>query len=294
MGYGCPDDPTKPGWCDPRFGGLSNQLYRAAWQFQRYANPPGTSNFFTWFPVAATTAVRYHPNADCGSSAVRIQNKATAALYYYTPYQPNASALATMNGLGDSCSAYGNRNFWRFFRDWFGSPTGAEEPSATEASAVYRFWSDTFQGHFYTRSVNERNKVIDLYPDSVWRYEGARFGAFGRQVEGTTPVYRFWSDALKAHFYTPSARERDRVIANYPDHIWKYERIAFYAYSASSSVEGTVPVHRFWSPTFQNHFYTSSTPEANRVRANYPPSIWTYEGTTFRVDAKVPMEAVLP
>ncbi|MDG2497268.1 MAG: LysM peptidoglycan-binding domain-containing protein, partial [Aquiluna sp.] len=29
-----------------------------------------------------------------------------------------------MYGTGDSCSAYGNRNFWRFFHDWFGSPIG--------------------------------------------------------------------------------------------------------------------------------------------------------------------------
>ena len=48
-------------------------------------------------------------------------NQATANVYYYTPYQPNSTALAAGYGTGDSCSAYGNRNFYNYFTDWFGS-----------------------------------------------------------------------------------------------------------------------------------------------------------------------------
>ena len=50
-----------------------------------------------------------------------IKNKATAALYYYTPYVPNSAALGAGWGLGNSCSAYGNRNFYLYFTTWFGS-----------------------------------------------------------------------------------------------------------------------------------------------------------------------------
>ncbi len=46
-GYACPD--TAP--CDERYFGFYNQVYNAAKQFKRYSNPPGTSRFFTWFPV---------------------------------------------------------------------------------------------------------------------------------------------------------------------------------------------------------------------------------------------------
>ena len=60
----------------------------------------------------------------CGASPVYMQNKATTALYVYTPYQPNAAALANMYGTGDGCSAYGNRNFWSTFNNWFGSTIG--------------------------------------------------------------------------------------------------------------------------------------------------------------------------
>lgn len=136
MGYACPDDTTRPGWCDPAYAGLYNQVYRAAWQMKRYGNPPGTSNYFTWFPVGRTTAVLHHPNRDCGTRSVAITNKATAALYYYTPYTPNAAAMANLYGTGDACSSYGNRNFWRFYTDWFGSPTGPFTPVGNFESAA--------------------------------------------------------------------------------------------------------------------------------------------------------------
>ncbi|MCR2818053.1 hypothetical protein NQ166_04305 [Microbacterium sp. zg.Y1090] len=120
MGQGCPDTAA----CDSRYFGFFNQVYGAAWQLKRYANPPGTSNYFTWYAPGKTWNVRWHPNASCGSSPVYIANQATAALYYYTPYQPNAAALRAGYGEGDGCSSYGNRNFYQYFTDWFGSTQG--------------------------------------------------------------------------------------------------------------------------------------------------------------------------
>ncbi len=117
-GYACPD--TAP--CDERYYGFYNQVYNAAKQFKRYSNPPGTSRFFTWFPVGQTAQVRMHPNAACGTAPVAIKNQATAGLYYYTPYTPNASAMVNISSVGDSCSAYGNRNFWRIYNLWFKKP----------------------------------------------------------------------------------------------------------------------------------------------------------------------------
>jgi putative cell wall-binding protein len=117
-GYACPDTAD----CDANYAGFYNQVYWAAYQFKRYGNPPGTSNYFTWYKVdGSASAVRYHPNAACGSSQVVIRNKATAALYYYTPYQPNQAAI---NGSPDTCSAFGNLNFYSIYSRWFGNPVG--------------------------------------------------------------------------------------------------------------------------------------------------------------------------
>jgi hypothetical protein len=119
MGYACPDTAA----CDAAYFGFFNQVYSAASQFIRYGVNPSS-----WRYRPGAVAVQYHPNAACGSTVVNIQNKATAALYNYTPYQPNAAAMANLGGTGDACSSYGNRNFWVYFSDWFGSPTGKINP----------------------------------------------------------------------------------------------------------------------------------------------------------------------
>ena len=117
-GYGCPD--TAP--CDAEYYGFFNQVYSAARQFKRYARD---SNLFS-YRAFRNNYIQYNPNAGCGGSQVYIENQATAGLYNFTPYQPNASALNNLYGSGDACGAYGNRNFWRLYRDWFGSTSSNE------------------------------------------------------------------------------------------------------------------------------------------------------------------------
>ena len=112
MGYGCPDTAD----CDADYYGFFNQVDSAAWQFRHYINHP---EYFTY--DVGNNYIPYNPNSSCSGTTINIQNQSTAALYNYTPYQPNAAALANLYGSGDACSAYGNRNFWRYFNNWFGS-----------------------------------------------------------------------------------------------------------------------------------------------------------------------------
>ena len=113
MGMACPD--TAP--CDSAYSGLARQIISGVGQLKnykagRFARQPGVQY------------VQYNPNASCGGTNVNVRNYATAALYNYTPYQPNPAALANIGGLGNSCSSYGNRNFWAYYSNWFGSPVG--------------------------------------------------------------------------------------------------------------------------------------------------------------------------
>jgi hypothetical protein len=117
MGQSCPD--TAP--CDPAFAGFYNQVSGAAWQIRHYINHPDWFNYKS----GVTRYVLYNPNSACGGTNVYIENSATAALYNYTPYQPNAGALSNLYGTAN-CGAYGNRNFWRLFNDWFGSTIGPD------------------------------------------------------------------------------------------------------------------------------------------------------------------------
>jgi uncharacterized protein with LGFP repeats len=126
-GYGCPDSTSV---CDATYNGFYNQVYKAAWALQRYTMPPGTGpgtdyySVYSAYPVGRSTSILYqdpYSNSSCGTKTVTVKNKATHSLYYYTPYTPNSAALAAGWGTGDSCSAYGNRNFFLYFTSWFGS-----------------------------------------------------------------------------------------------------------------------------------------------------------------------------
>lgn len=116
MGFNCPD--TAP--CDSGSAGFFTQVYGAARQMQVYME----GRYFNWYAPGKTWNILYNPTTSCGSGPVYVANKATAALYYYTPYQPNAAALAAGYGEAKPCGAYGNRNFYNYFTDWFGSTQG--------------------------------------------------------------------------------------------------------------------------------------------------------------------------
>lgn len=124
-GYGCPDSAP----CDSDYYGLTNQIRWAARMFRAIMDDSPT-----WYTpyVLGNNQIPWHPDTGrCGYSTVNIQNRATKALYNYTPYRPNQAALNAGYGLGDSCSSYGNRNFYLYFKDWFGS-THTSTPYAFE------------------------------------------------------------------------------------------------------------------------------------------------------------------
>lgn len=93
---------------------------------------------------------------------------------------------------------------------------------------VHRFWSERFKAHFYTVKPSEHDKLIGAYAE-VWAHEGVAFYAYpeGRQPPATMPVYRFWSDNLKTHFYTVSEAEKAKLIDRFSN-IWRFEGIAWY------------------------------------------------------------------
>jgi hypothetical protein len=148
MGYACPD--TAP--CAAKYFGFYNQIYSAASQFKRYTDP--ASNFWASKPVGVRQPILYHPNADCGTKRVTIENAATHALYIYTPYTPNAAALANLSGTGDSCSSYGNSNFWEYYQYWFNAEDNLSYDIAELGGAVTNAWGDLQNESTCTATAN--------------------------------------------------------------------------------------------------------------------------------------------
>ena len=157
-GYGCPDTAA----CSSKYYGLKNQIRNAASMFRTVLDG-GWSNY----PVG-NNYIQYSPNAACGGSVVNIRNRATSALYRYTPYQPNAAALAAGYGTA-SCGAYGNRNFYLYFQDWFGGIT-------SEA---------------YENFITPRYMKLTKKTDRVNTFTGAYFDTLesGRILKYTTKIF---------------------------------------------------------------------------------------------------------
>ncbi len=130
MGFACPDN----GSCDPAYYGFAKQVHQGARHLRGFFDVS-----LQYVPYrTGINYVQFSPNANCGGSNINILTRGTAALYSYTPYQPNGPALNNLYGSGDGCSAYGNRNFWRDFNDWFGNsiaPTYAWQ-YVTQSSSV--------------------------------------------------------------------------------------------------------------------------------------------------------------
>lgn len=154
MGFGCPDNvaPGAPA-CDPSFGSFAAQVYQAARHFRGYIDRPAG----WWIPFnTGVHSIAYNPEAHCGNSSVNIENRATAALYSYTPYQPNQAALDAGWGTAH-CGAYGNRNFYLYFTSWFGSTRDVFTP--LQMQRWMRVKQDT-----YKRAIGTGQTVDQLLP----------------------------------------------------------------------------------------------------------------------------------
>lgn len=147
-GYGCPDTAA----CSEKYYGLRNQIRNAASLFRVVMD--GNSSYY---PIG-NNYIQYNPNSACGGSVVNIQNLATSALYRYTPYQPNAGALAAGYGTA-TCGAYGNRNFYLYFEDWFG---GINEDTVLDLPDS----STVVEGEYIIKSELRSDAVLDVYAGS--------------------------------------------------------------------------------------------------------------------------------
>ncbi len=186
LGYGCPDTAA----CDSQYYGFANQLQNAARQFISYSKYPYEYNYIS----GVNNYVRWSPNSSCGGSNVYIENQATASLYNYTPYQPNAAALNAGYGGGDNCSAYGNRNFFLYFNDWFGSTWGV--PYATSEIARSANYSHPL-GFTKTVTYKYQNTGASTWYDDVYRPtgQGAIHLAVTAPINKNSPFASNWPSA---------------------------------------------------------------------------------------------------
>ena len=196
MGFACPD--TGP--CTTF--GFFYQVYKAAGQFHWYGNPAGS---FTYLKVGSNVNISYQANnSSCGKRNFLLKSQATAALYYYTPYTPNEAALKNLYGSGDKCSAYGNRNFWRYYWDWFGSPIGGGFLLQSATSDVFLITPDPTSGAYVKHRVSDASLATALAPlGPIGRISQEYLDSFPT----STDMNRLVKSATNSYFFVDGGRK---------------------------------------------------------------------------------------
>ena len=164
-GYGCPDTAA----CSEKYYGFKNQVRNAAYLFRVVMD--GNSSYY---PIG-NNFIQFNPNGSCGGSTVYIENLATSALYRYTPYQPNEGALAAGYGTAP-CGAYGNRNFFAYFEDWFGDILHDGWPKLQTALTTWKVPDEESDIKMYSRANVQHYGWLD------WVSEGVMAGIAGYSV----------------------------------------------------------------------------------------------------------------
>jgi hypothetical protein len=269
MGYGCPDSgPNYSANCNSSYYGFYNQVYNAARQFRLYANSPQNYRY----KAGQNNTIQFNPDPNCGSASVYIQNQATAGLYNYTPYQPNAATMAVPIGQTAPCGAYGNKNFWYFFNTWFGSSTKKPLDSCPTGTAncVWSFVNISNGHMFYTENTTERTAV---YNDNAYIYTGIAFFTRKHPPSNALPVHRLYNGAAQRHLFTANTDERTYLLNTG----WQNEGVAFY--TDPSWANTGYSVKRLYNKNGNGgHILTSDTKEINRLLS----AGYQNEGSVFR------------
>ncbi|RYX79372.1 hypothetical protein EON76_01460 [bacterium] len=204
MGLGCPDTAA----CDPQYAGFSRQAYQSARWLRNYFNQ--TPGWYTLKP--GINYIQYSPTSSCGGSNINIVNRATAALYTFTPYQPNAASIAAGNGVGDGCSSHGNRNFWIYFTDWFGSTYANDAIYAMADNGDPRQWLLVNGNRYYVPSADvvsawglDKKSVVKLNANYLGSFRDS--ATISRFVRSASDGAEFLVDGGNNYHFVSGAQE---------------------------------------------------------------------------------------
>lgn len=160
---------------------------------------------------------------------------------------------------------------------WVGTATyGIERADvATKIDERCRYSGYSYSFNASTLSPGPHTFYVYVYSTTTnsWTLDTRKFYIIPPSTACSRPLYRYWHQLTKQHFYTANFEEL-RTGSNG----WVYEGVVGYvASNATCYAPGAIPLYRLHHATFgEQHLYTTNLAEKESLERNG----WVYEGIT--------------
>jgi len=133
---------------------------------------------------------------------------------------------------------------------------------------VYRYWNAGTNDHFYTANAGEIGATnVGQAGNHGYVCEGILGYANPHEFPGSVPIYRYWHEENKDHFYTANAAEIGTTnVGQVGNHGYKFEGILGYGYPAEHHL---AVVHRYWNEATRDHFFTTNGGEIGTTEKDH-------------------------
>jgi hypothetical protein len=138
---------------------------------------------------------------------------------------------------------------------------GYAYPADHAVNHVYRYFHEGNKDHFYTTNASEIGTTAHgQVGNHGYKSEGEAFHIFTNHHHGLVPVYRYYHEQNKDHFYTANAGEIGTTTpGQHGNHGYKCEGVL--GYLSPNEFYGSIPVYRYYNNGTHDHFYTSNAAE---------------------------------
>jgi len=125
---------------------------------------------------------------------------------------------------------------------------------------IHRYYHTKKSDHFYTVNVNEIGTIIVGHKGNHgYKYEGILGYAYPGEHH-LNPVYRYYHEGVKDHFYTTNNEEIGTTVPGGEGKLgYKSEGLGFQIFTHHH--HGLKPVYRYYHAKIHDHFYTANSEE---------------------------------
>ena len=137
-----------------------------------------------------------------------------------------------------------------------------------DTTEIYRLYNTLNGAYLYTRGINDRDYVLNKWPEFEFTDGIPAFYASLTEQSGLTPIYRLYNTINGMYLYTRGEIDRDYVLNKWPEFEFTDGEAAFYAYLTEQP--GLTPIYRLYNTTNGAYLYTRGINDRDYVLNKWP------------------------